>query len=43
LQHPGKFVEGTALQRGRGVIPFVATFPVHSVELMLDIEEPEAG
>src|ERR1041385_2498616 len=38
LQHPGKFKEGTALQRRRRVIPLVAPLPVHSLELMLHVK-----
>ena len=42
LQYLRQFVERTALQRRSRVVPFIAAFPVHSLELMLDIEQPEA-
>ena len=43
LQDPGQFVEGTALQRRRGVIPLVAALPINSFELMLHIKQPVPG
>ena len=43
LQDLGQFVERTALQRCRGVIPLAAAFPVNSFKLMLDIKQPHAG
>src|SRR6266508_1974235 len=43
LQDLGQFVERTALQRRRGVIPFLGAFPVNSLELVLNIKQPHAG
>ena len=40
LQQFGKFVKRAAIQRGRGVIPILAAFPVNSLELMLNIKQP---
>src|SRR6266545_3165166 len=43
LQHHGQFVEGTTSQRRRGIIPFLAAFPVNSFELVLHIKQPHSG
>ena len=43
LQHLRQLVERTALERGRDVVPVARPFPVHAIELVLHVEEPDAG
>src|SRR3954464_314608 len=41
LQDLGQLVKRTPLKRGQRVIPLLAALPVDSLELVLDIEEPD--
>lgn len=43
LQHLRQLVERAAPQRGRRIVPMLAALPVNIFELMLHVEEPEAG
>src|SRR6185503_4786429 len=42
LQHFGKFIEGTAIHARVKETPFLVTFPVGWVEVMLYVEQPDA-
>ena len=40
LQDGRQFIKGTALQAGFEVIPLAVALPIHSLEIMLNIEQP---
>lgn len=42
LQNLRELIEGTALQRRAGVVPFFTPHPVRILKLMLHVEEPHA-
>src|SRR5688500_5688886 len=41
LENFRQFIEGTPFERGLGVVPVLATLPVNTLELMLDVEQPD--
>ena len=43
LQDPRQFVVRTPVERRVSVIPLLCPFPIHALELMLDVKEPDAG
>ena len=43
LKYFGQFVERTSLEGGSGEIPLFVAFPINSLELVLDVEEPNAS
>ena len=43
LQDFGQLIEGSAFQAGFDEAPFLGSFPIYTLKLMLDIKEPYSG
>ena len=43
LENLWQLVERTALYRRREIVPLIMALPVHSLELVLHVEQPHAG